>query len=212
MKDAGMPEADFEAITIHAIIDGTAQTGAWNAFRTSIAMCAATAYPRTIKELESMMTAYAVTIHEKTWDKPDWRVPNRTNKWNNTNNEQQKENDRNDKNWNTGGTEGNGETSSSYQRGRDNNDNNLRGNKSTNKRNATSNKHNTAETEHKLLSNIKHVMANWTETETQGDQEQKDNGKLILDCVAYPSFTNAPNNRDKELTEDIRVKSTNGQF
>lgn len=33
IKEAGLPEADFEQLTIHAIMDGTALNGTWNAFR-----------------------------------------------------------------------------------------------------------------------------------------------------------------------------------
>lgn len=55
-------------------------------------------------------------------------------------------------------------------------------------------------------------MANYTETANKGEQQADDNGKFILDCTAYPSFTNTHTPRDKQLTEDVRVNSVNGQF
>lgn len=46
MKIAGMHEANFEALTIHAIVDGTAKNRACNAFRTSLSMFLAGEYPK----------------------------------------------------------------------------------------------------------------------------------------------------------------------
>lgn len=93
MKEAVIPEVDFATITIQAIIDGMAENGAWNAFRTSLEMSKAAVYPQNIQEVEDIMKAYAESIPKSNWDKLQWEMPKKDQKkaWetnNNSNNQQ----------------------------------------------------------------------------------------------------------------------------
>lgn len=56
-----MPEVEGESITIHTIIDGTADNGGWHAFRAALAM-STSRYPNTIRETEGVMTGYEASL------------------------------------------------------------------------------------------------------------------------------------------------------
>lgn len=50
-REVGMPEAEFEAITVHAIVDGKSENAAWNACRKLLEICPGAAYLKNIKAL-----------------------------------------------------------------------------------------------------------------------------------------------------------------
>lgn len=125
MRDAGMPEADFEELTLHAIVDGKSENEAWKAFETLLAMRPGAAYPKNIKELEEMMQIYAVKLIENTSDKAEWGMPfrekNSDRNWNEQENNGNRGNNpsrNNNDNFNKGNGGGDQATSGGNQAGR----------------------------------------------------------------------------------------------
>lgn len=208
MKDACMSEVEFESLTIHSIVDGTAENGAWNTFRKSLSMCPVVLYPTTIKTLQEMMLGYSATLPVNNWDKPGWRFTSRNNSgnWNELHNALNRGNSPNrgtENRWKKPreGTAHRGGTSASRRRG--NNETDKWHQNSDNRRNGTEGKPTTIALEQKLLGSIRDLMANWTDAEIRGSKKGTNGGKFILDCAAYPyeSFTNTRGEMDRPLTK-----------
>lgn len=66
--------------------------------------------------------------------------------------------------------------------------------------------------EQKILGHISELMANWTKASDEGEQQKSEEVKSILDCAAYPSFTNKLRQTDITLTHKIRNDLANGKF
>lgn len=63
-----------------------------------------------------------------------------------------------------------------------------------------------------FIKEVRDLIAKWNGAQCKGEREEQEEGKYILDCAAYPYFTNRSSPYDGKFTEMKPANSAKGQF